>query len=381
MASVLLKYITPAPVDLSPDYDGTEYRWKFFTLRPAFFENEPYFVVALLFLVLFYLWGKRANERRVNKWFQTHLPLLESQFSKPVPHSGLVRDGNSDWFNYSTGRRAVSSLHTTFTLRPRHDLLQWVYQIGRGLVELDYKVTDTVELDFTFSPTAASSAVPDCVWAVIAKDEMRSIRSRRWDLTFTKTNDQPSLPPALTVMSEFADVTTNLLKPLGTVDLTQVLSDPAVLQYFRSISITDQPRARPSAPLPQSQRKKHLILELSLPSSSDAAATLPLVQAAFQLVDAIAGEGKAPGLRGGLAAQLRPETKNKLKKYREALEKEISEEAKREQREEEEEKRQAAKRKAEEERLSKLSAADQKKAMDREKKRAMRKNQTRMKVR
>lgn len=332
--------------------------------------------------------------------FQTHLPLLESQFSKPVPHSGLVRgmlyyarehillltyhvraDGNSDWFNYSTGRRAVSSLHTTFTLRPRHDLLQWVYQIGRGLVELDYKVTDTVELDFTFSPTAASSAVPDCVWAVIAKDEMRSIRSRRWDLTFTKTNDQPSLPPALTVMSEFADVTTNLLKPLGTVDLTQVLSDPAVLQYFRSISITDQPRARPSAPLPQSQRKKHLILELSLPSSSDAAATLPLVQAAFQLVDAIAGEGKAPGLRGGLAAQLRPETKNKLKKYREALEKEISEEAKREQREEEEEKRQAAKRKAEEERLSKLSAADQKKAMDREKKRAMRKNQTRMKVR
>ena len=238
-----------------------------------------------------------------------------------------------------------------------------------------------MELDFTFNPSAASGAVPDCVWAVVAKDEMKSIRSRRWDLTFTKTSDQPSLPPALTVMSEFADVTTNLLKPLGTVDLTKVLSDPAVLKYFRSLSITDQPRSRPSAPLPQSQRKKHLILELSLPPSSDAAATLPVIQAAFHLIDAIAGEGKTTGLRGGLAAQLRPETKSKLKKYREQVEKEISEEAKREQREEEEEKRLAAKRKAEEERLSKLSAAEQKKAMDREKKRAMRKNQTRMKVR
>ena len=35
MASVLLKYITPPPVNLSPDYEGTEYRWKFLTIRPA----------------------------------------------------------------------------------------------------------------------------------------------------------------------------------------------------------------------------------------------------------------------------------------------------------------------------------------------------------
>ena len=32
------------------------------------FKNEPYFVAALLFFVVFYFWGKRANERRVNKW-------------------------------------------------------------------------------------------------------------------------------------------------------------------------------------------------------------------------------------------------------------------------------------------------------------------------
>ncbi|KAH9916464.1 uncharacterized protein B0H18DRAFT_1215072 [Fomitopsis serialis] len=88
------------------------------------------------------------------------------------------------------------------------------------------------------------------------------------------------------------------------------------------------------------------------------AATLPLIQAAFhwQLVDTIAGEDKATGIRGGLGAQLRPETKNKPKKVREEIVTQNSEEAKREQKEEEEEKRAAAKRKVEEDRLSKLSA-------------------------
>ncbi|KAH9938140.1 DUF1682-domain-containing protein [Fomitopsis serialis] len=370
MASVLLKYLTPPPVNLSPDYEGTEFRWKFLTIRPAFFQNEPYFIAAILLFAVLYFWGKRANESRVNKWFDAHSSLLEAQFSSPVAQKGLVRDGNSDWFNFSTGRRAVKSLHTTFTLRPRHDLLQLAYQFGRGLMELDYKAADAVELDFAFSAPASASA-----------DELKGIRARRWDLSFTKTTDQPSLPPSLTAMSEFADVTTNLLRPLGALDLPAVLSSPSTLKYFRSLSITDQPRARPSAPLPQSQRGKHLILELTLPPSSDAAATLPLIQAAFQLVDAIAGEGKATGMRGGLSAQLRPETKNKLKKVREDIEKQIREEAKREQKEEEEEKRAAAKRKAEEDRLSRLSAADQKKELDREKKRAMRKTQTRMKAR
>ncbi|KAH9929377.1 uncharacterized protein B0H18DRAFT_1153155 [Fomitopsis serialis] len=112
-------------------------------------------------------------------------------------------------------------------------------------------------------------------------------------------------------MSEFADVTTNLLKPLGALDLPVVLSNLSTLKYF--------PRS------------------------------------AFQLVDTIAGEGKATGIRGGLGAQLRPETKNKLKKVREEIVKQIREEAKREQKEEEEERHAAAKRKAEEDCLSKLS--------------------------
>lgn len=48
-----------------------------------------------------------------------------------------------------------------------------------GFVELDYKVYDELELNFTFKDSAS---IPDCVWAIVAKDELRSIKNKRWDL-------------------------------------------------------------------------------------------------------------------------------------------------------------------------------------------------------
>ncbi|TBU32753.1 DUF1682-domain-containing protein [Dichomitus squalens] len=378
----IAKFLTPHMPVVTPDYDGLEYKWKFVTFRPAYFKNELYFLGAFLFYLLFYYVGKTANKGRANKWFETHLPLYKTQFSRPANAEGLVADGNSDFFAFSTGRRALTSLHTTFTLRPRHDLLQIIYQFGRGIVELDYNVYDKVELEFTFrEPVGKEGVVPEAVWAIVAKDEMKQLRNDRWDLTFTKTTEHSALPPSLVVMSEFADITTNLLKPYGQFQLAQVLSNPATLPYFRSLSLTDQPRARPPVPLDPSERSKRLILSLAVPPNADAAATLPLVTAAFQLVDIIAGEGKLPGVRGGLNAALRPETRTKLRKAREEVEKEIRDEAQREKKEEAEEEKAAARKRARDERVSKLSAAEQQKVLDREKKRLLRKSQGKLKAR
>ncbi|OJT03748.1 Coiled-coil domain-containing protein 47 [Trametes pubescens] len=369
----IAKFLTPPMPNVSVDYDGFELRYKFLVFRPAYFKNEVYFLGAALLYVIFYFVGKKANERKAHKWFEAHEALYKLQFSKPTHTEGLSQDGNSDFFAFSTGRRALTSLHTTFTLRPRHDLFQTIFHFVRGLVELDYKVYDEVELEFTFREGAA----PETVWAVVAKDELKKIRDERWDLTFTKTTDTTALPASLAVMSEFADVTTNLLKPYGAFSLPAVLSLPAIQPYFRSLSLTDQPRTRPSHALSPSERTRRLILTLALPPTSDSAATLPLVTAAFQLVDVIAGAGRLPGL----AAALRPETKTKLRKMREEVERQIRDEGAREKREEAEEQKAAARKKAQDERLSKLSAAEQKKALDREKKRAMRKTQGKTKMR
>ncbi|KAF7790803.1 hypothetical protein EIP86_001760 [Pleurotus ostreatoroseus] len=398
----LLASLSPPPVYMPVDYDGLEFKWKFFTFRPALFQNEVYILAVILFYVAFSFIGRRTNLSKANKWFEAHESLYAQQFSKPVQEGGLTRDGNSDLFAFSTGRRAVSSLHTVFTMRPRHDFFQFAYQTLRGFVDLDWKVVDEVELDFTFQD---NGNVPECIWAIVAKDELKGIKASRWDMSFTRTTENASLPKSLTVMSgrcsyysfersmnsdttEFADITDNILRPHGPFNLASALSDPAFLPYFRSLSITDQPRTRPLAPLPASQHTKHLILSLTVPPSSDSAVTLPLVEAVFKLVDVVAATGgwgiaKGPGGRSGmgLAQSLRPETRSKLRAIRENLHKELKEESVREQREEAENQKAAAKKKAEDERLSKLSAAEQKKQLDREKKRLLRKTQGKVKTR
>ncbi|KAF9485337.1 DUF1682-domain-containing protein [Pholiota conissans] len=355
-----LTVITPPPIVTPDDYDGWQLRWKLLVFRPALLKTEAYLSLLVLFYVAFWYWGSTVNANKAKKWISAHLPLYEQQFSKPQAKGGLTHDGYSDIFNFSTGRRNIASLHTIFTLRPRHDFVQWAFQVGRTFVDLQYRPLDDIQLDFKL----ASGALNDnFVWAVVAKDELLSVTDNRWDLTFPRTTENPALPSTLVVMSEFADVTENLLKPLGNFSLLKVLSDPKILPYFRSLSITDQPRDRPATPLALEDREKHVILNLVAPPSSHIADVTPLVAAIFQLIDSLN------------KVSLRPETKTKLKKIREDTDKEIKSEAEKEQKEEALDAKAAAKRKAEEERISKLSAADQRKEAEKERKRALRKSQ------
>lgn len=116
--------------------------------------------------------------------------------------------------------------------------------------------------------------------------------------------------PPTDARTEFADVTDQILDKHG---LAKILSDPAVLPYFRSLSITDQPRARPPLPLAPADREKHIILTLAAPSPAHAADTVSLVDALFPFIDSLT------------KTSLRPETRLKLKKTREEVDKLIKE--------------------------------------------------------
>ena len=94
----------------------------------------------------------------------------------------MIKDGYSDAFNFSTGRRNIASLHTVFTLRPRHDFFQWAFQTGRTFVDLQYRPRDDIQLDFKLSPGALNE---NFVFAIVAKDELLSVKDGRWDLVRT----------------------------------------------------------------------------------------------------------------------------------------------------------------------------------------------------
>ncbi|KAJ7771391.1 hypothetical protein DFH07DRAFT_804199 [Mycena maculata] len=356
----LLQALTPVPVVLEEDYDGLEFRYKIFVFRPALFQKEAALLGALLFYALFFLYGRWINTRRATKWLEAHLPVLEQQFSKP---KRWIKDGYSDFFNFSTGRRNVASLHAVFALIPRHDFFQWAFQTGRTFIDLQYRPVDDLQLDFKLLP---GTLAHDFVWAVVSKDELLSVKNDRWDLTFTKTSENPGLPSKFSVMSEFGDVTDGVLKAFP---LAKVLENPKIAPYFRSLSITDQPRDRPTKPIQPDEREKHVILSLRAPPPSRASDTVEIVATIFPFIDSLS------------KIALRPETKTKLKKMRDETEKDIKKEAERDKKEDEAEAleaKKAAKRKVEEERIAKLSAADQKKVLERERKRSIRKQQAKV---
>ncbi|KAJ7068295.1 hypothetical protein C8F01DRAFT_1017518 [Mycena amicta] len=354
-----LTALTPPPFYNPEEYDGLElFRWRIFVFRPALFKTEGYLLSGLFLYLGFFLFGRWTNARKANKWLDAHQQILENEFASPVK---WIQDGYSDFFNFSTGRRNVASLHTIFTMRPRHDLLQWAWQTGRQFVDLQYRPKDDLQLDFKLLP----GVLPyDFVWGVVSKEELLFVKDDRWDLTFTKTTENNGVPSKYSVMSEFADVSDGVLKAFP---LAKLLSDPKIAPYFRSLSITDQPRERPAKPLLPNEREKHVILNFSVPAQ--AAVTTDIVSAIFQFIDSLP------------KVVLRPETKIKLRKVREEIDLDIKKEAERDKKEEEAEAlegKKAAKRKAEEERITKLSAAEQQKVLEREKRRSIRKQQVKV---
>lgn len=127
---------------------------------------------------------------------------------------------------------------------------------------------------------------------------------------------------------------------------------------------------RPREAYSRRKCERHLILTLALPSSTSASdSTVPLITAIFQFIDNLH------------RISLRPETKSKLKKTREEIDKNIKEEAEKEKKEEEAEAKAAAKKRARDEYISKLSATEQQKELEKERKRNLRKAQGKVAVR
>ena len=124
---------------------------------------------------------------------------------------------------------------------------------------------------------------------------------------------------------EFADISENVFKEYGSFSLIKVLNDPKILPHFISLSITDQPAERPTLPLLPEEREKHVIVKFSVPSGSQVEDTKEFFASLFKFVDIVGTK---------LGSALRPDTKNKLKKVREDLYKQLKTEATKERKEE-----------------------------------------------
>jgi len=365
----LFQGLQPGIVVPYSQYNDTQYVYWKLVFRPKEYPYDIFPVAAIALYVICYFIFQSTNRRRAAQWFGTHLPVFKAQFSKQPDK--ITKDGPATYFSFSTGRKNILALHTIFTLLPRQDLVYSSIDFVWSLFNLDYQPTDTLILDFTL-PTLPNTG--NWVWAIIKKDSMEKQRKNRWDLTFTKASDNPLLPKGTILMAEAADVAECIFKLLSSTSsparnlFTAINNTP----QFRSLIITDQPTQRPLEPIPPNKKERHLHLTLDVPATKTDQSTLLL--AIFDLIDLLSAS--APNQTGYL--NLRPETKNRLKTRRETLEAELRKDAEREQKEIEEEARRSEKKKEKDEAMSGMSGHGQRKALEKEQKRALRKAQGKM---
>lgn len=148
------------------------------------FKTEGFILAFVLAYTGTYLVMSWYNTYQAKQWISAQKPLLNTQFSTPGEPDMIMTDGASDMFVFSSGRRNIQSLHTIFTFMPRHDLIQLVFTYGWTLYDLRYSPDNDVTLDFKLG-TKGSAPVgigPSYVWAVVEKDELKNLRTKRWDL-------------------------------------------------------------------------------------------------------------------------------------------------------------------------------------------------------
>ena len=116
---------------------------------PQFGDMEKYTAVVLATIIIVWTIGSIANRGIANSAFSRFAPILGDQFAEPG--SSLIKESNSHYFVYSTGRARCSGQIVSLKLSPRNDLLSrfvlsWIWKTWYPQDRLVIEVFDT-EID------------------------------------------------------------------------------------------------------------------------------------------------------------------------------------------------------------------------------------------
>jgi len=370
------------------------------------FKQEGVILGLILVIVAIHLYGTSTNRKKAKKWISSLAPTLQNEFALvgfggrrlptvdeiqseglaktiasgqlELPEELLKEKSPNEFTSYATGRLNVAFVDLSLSLLKRYNPLSLLLDYGMS-VFFDSVQAPTERMEallYAFdgkehlsvpgqAPGAQElrkdlkSSYDNFVWAIVNKDTMKQLRDDRYDVSITTTKDNPKLPNWATVMSESAEVTDFMLTP----ELIKAVEQAGEL--LEHLIITDQPIDQPQK-LDDTVPKKRVCLSLKLPSSGDYSSVIPLFQYFLRVTDLL--------VQG---AHFRPEVLRKVRTTRDdAIRKlqKAEEEEKAEERALEREKAKKLKRDLE---LKGLDAKAQKKYLEKEKERDMRKAQKR----
>ncbi|KAH7023565.1 hypothetical protein EDB80DRAFT_697940 [Ilyonectria destructans] len=352
------------------------------------FKTEGIIMVMASIVFFFHILGARSNRSKAKSWIRANASVLKSEFAlvgfggvatmdSDIKPDTLIKEKSLfEFATYATGRQNTAFMDVKLTLTKKFNPIVNIFEAGLGYFMESFPVPQDVMEAITYPfdgkenltvpgiPGSAEVRAKDpkssydgFVWAIVNKDNMQKAREERYDLSLTFTKDNSKLPVWTTVMSESAEITEALLTP-ELADAVKSAGD--LLEY---LIISDQPIEKP-ATIEETTPRKRLFLKYRLPSGSDYDALLPLFTYFLQVPDFLVK-----------AAHFRPEVLKKVRNTREGMISEIkkaTEDERNEERLVEKEKARKAKRDAE---LKGLDAKAQKKYLDKEREKEMRKSQ------
>ncbi|KAI9679587.1 MAG: hypothetical protein M1829_001548 [Trizodia sp. TS-e1964] len=375
---------------------------------PSDFVQEAWMIAFLLIMIIVHKWGTRRNRQLAKKWFGFLSPLLEREFAlvgfggiKPptadhVQSMGLPNAVSSEdlvipeelfkernpqlFISYATGRQNIASADVALTLYKRFNpFIHFGELLSSFLLESMPAPVQRLQISLhpfdgqeaQLVPTEdgkqsqdqrakAASSYDSFVWAIVNKDDMKRLRDERYDVSLTTTKDNSKLPDWATIMTESAEVTDLLLS----AELIEVIEKAG--EVFEYLIVTDQPIDKPLK-LDDAIPKKRLQLSLRVTTSNELDSLAPLISYFLRLPDQLAS-----------SAKFRPEVMRKVRQTREDEIRKLQKADQDERAEERSVKRGQDKKDKRESLLKNMSAEEQRKYLEKEREKDLRKSQKRI---
>jgi hypothetical protein len=363
------------------------------------FKQEGVILSLLVIIILVHVYGTSTNRRKAKSWINGHAAVLRKEFalvgfggrqvndgddlvatdSLQLPEDLLKENSPQEFSTYATGRQNVAFVDIKLTLLKRYSPLTMLMEYGSSLF-FESMPAPTEQYEATLYPfdgkealtvpgqapgaqevrKDSKSAYDAFVWAIVNKETMKQLRDDRYDVSITTTKDSPKLPLWTTVMSESAEITDFMLTP----ELVKAVESAGEL--LNHLIITDQPIDQPLK-IDDTIPKKRICLSVRIPSNGDYSSILPLFEYFIRLADILAQ-----------SAHFRPEVLRKVRATREEAIRKLQRADEEERAEERNIEREKAKKLKRDLELKVLDAKGQKKYLEKEKERELKKSQKKM---
>lgn len=245
--------------------------------------TEFYVLATFAVYILAYLWGRSKNSNMVNSFVESVDPLLNAEFGVVgiSPSVKVIKDSDSRYTTYASGRENIESFLAKFRLSERSNLMNYVFGLAMPQMGSLEGQPDNVHIELT--PTFPNK-LEQGVFGVVNKDNLSVSQEHHYFLKYTKTVDQnQDLPMQFALMVE----NNEQIQDLYTPELKQALAMEASGDVLRFLAFSDLPEEEPTKESQVSSNAK-LYLEFNFPSTAaQRAAVAKITEAAIHLVDVL----------------------------------------------------------------------------------------------